>query len=332
MFKIAVFRALQLGDILCSMPAVAALKYNYPQAQLYFIGLPHMRPLIERFGFIDFFVDFPGHPALPEIACDEQELEKFVCQMQIEKFDLLLQMHGNGTVVNDFLTGLRAKRLVGFQPSDHSSQDWLAYPTHLHEVDRHLELIRFLGLEIQNCSLFYPLFESDWNAYHSIRSRISPPFVIVHVGSRDARRRWPIANFAYLAKLLLEKKYQVVLTGVAIEQPLVDELLDHLDGRAVSLCGQLGLGTLGCLVKEASLLLCNCTGISHIAAGLATKSIVLSMDGEPQRWGPKNKALHKTYDARGAINLEMLSREINLLLEYRPPADSAVQAGSQASS
>ncbi|MDM1293412.1 hypothetical protein HX021_03785 [Sphingobacterium sp. N143] len=41
MHKIAVFRALQLGDLLCAMPAIAALKYNYPESTLYFIGLPH---------------------------------------------------------------------------------------------------------------------------------------------------------------------------------------------------------------------------------------------------------------------------------------------------
>jgi ADP-heptose:LPS heptosyltransferase len=77
MFKIAIFRALQLGDLLCSIPAITALKFNYPNAKLYFIGLPHMRALMDRFDCIDEYIDFPGHPALPEIPYDTKELARF---------------------------------------------------------------------------------------------------------------------------------------------------------------------------------------------------------------------------------------------------------------
>ncbi|MGJ1316775.1 glycosyltransferase family 9 protein, partial [Sphingobacterium multivorum] len=78
MFKIAIFRALQLGDLLSSIPAIRALKSHYPDARLYFIGLPHMRVLMERFDCIDEYVDFPGHPQLPEIAYNPDNLERFV--------------------------------------------------------------------------------------------------------------------------------------------------------------------------------------------------------------------------------------------------------------
>ena len=327
MFKIAVFRALQLGDLLCAIPAISALKYNYPQARLYFIGLPHMRELIDRFDCIDEFIDFPGHPDLPEIPCNLSELAHFISRMQAEKFDLLLQIHGQGTIVNTFLQNFNARRLVGFQrTSDVNDPDWLKYPDELHEVDRHLALVRYLGLQIPNTKMYFPLFANDWTAYNKIKQVIAQPFIIVHVGSRDIKRQWPIENFALLAKKMLARGYKVVMTGVKSEQALVDKLQECLEDKAIDLCGQLDLGTLGCLLKETSLLICNCTGISHLAAALHTKSIVLSMDGEPHRWGPQDKVLHATFDARYPIAIDDITKEINRLVGLDLAAAQHLQA------
>jgi len=95
--KIAVFRALQLGDLLCAMPAIRVLKRNFPHARIYLIGLLHMESLISRFSFIDDFIPFPGYPGLPEQAVELEEVEVFIAGMCEKRFDILFQMHGNGT-------------------------------------------------------------------------------------------------------------------------------------------------------------------------------------------------------------------------------------------
>lgn len=327
MLKIAVFRALQLGDLLCAMPAITALKYNYPESRLYFIGLPHMRPLLQRFDCVDEFIAFPGHPELPELPCHPLALADFVKRMQAEKFDLLLQLQGNGTIVNDFLKNFGAKRLVGFRPSG-SAEDsgWLEYPDKLHEVDRHLALIDFLGLQIPNRTMYYPLFSSDWSGFEVIKNRLAYPFVIVHVGSRDTNRQWPLENFVQLAEHLHAKGYQIVLTGVSAEKQRIATFENLLTFKVLNLCAQLDLGVLGCLVQQAFLVICNCTGISHIAAALETRSIVLSMDGEPERWGPQNKCIHKTFDARKPIQLTDIFSAIDSLHEFQSPVGQNVAA------
>src|SRR5882757_5527 len=93
--KIAIFRALQLGDMLCSIPAIRALRRAYPDAEITLLGLPWAAAFVQRFHrYFDRFIHFPGYPGLPEQEYDESVFRCFLEEMQEEEFDLLLQMQG----------------------------------------------------------------------------------------------------------------------------------------------------------------------------------------------------------------------------------------------
>src|SRR5688500_8993060 len=99
---IALFRALQLGDMLCAVPAMRALRRAYPQAEIALIGLPWAGSFVQRFGkYLDRHIVFPGYPGLPEQPYSKAAWDPFVQQMQQEQFDCIIQMQGNGTIVND---------------------------------------------------------------------------------------------------------------------------------------------------------------------------------------------------------------------------------------
>src|ERR1700712_5690245 len=90
--KIAIFRALQLGDMLCVIPAIRALRFAYPDAEITLLGLPWAQSFVERFAnFFDRFIHFPGYPDLPEQPFDEEDFDRFVYEVRDEQFDLLIQ-------------------------------------------------------------------------------------------------------------------------------------------------------------------------------------------------------------------------------------------------
>src|SRR6188768_1769162 len=96
--KIAILRALQLGDLLCSIPAIRALRKAYPHAEIVLLGLPWSEQLVHLYPqYFNRFIHFPGYRGLPEQEYDLKSFELFTAQMRAENFDIVLQMQGNGT-------------------------------------------------------------------------------------------------------------------------------------------------------------------------------------------------------------------------------------------
>lgn len=296
--KIAVFRALQLGDMLCIIPAMRALRYAYPTAHITLLGLPWAKSFTERFSsYFDDFTHFPGFPGLPEQPFNAKETVEFLVGMQ-GQFDLLLQMQGNGTVINPMMELFGARNTGGFYtPGDFvANTDYhMPYPNYGPEPERHMLLMEHLGIPEKGNELEFPITEQDQADYEELQIPIQPgEYVCIHPGSRGSWRQWPTENFAAIADYCAEQGYSAVITGTAGEMPIVEEVIGKMKYPAINTAGTTNLGAMGVLIKNARALVSNCTGVSHMASAFKTPSIVISMDGEPERWGPINKEIHRT--------------------------------------
>ena len=295
--RIAVFRALVLGDMLCAVPALRAFKQAWPHVELALIGLPWARELAQRLPMVDRFIEFPGYPGLPESMPDIDALPDFLRAMQRESFDLLLQMHGSGRITNPLLAACGARRMAGFvEPGGYVPEGghFVAWPTQGHEIERLLALVDGLGLARCGTGLEFPLNDTDrielasvWPGAYGGR-----PYVCVHAGAQLPSRRWPTDRFAQVADTLAEEGFDIVLTGNSVEAPLVREVAAAMRHPAVDLAGRTNLWTLGALIEHARLLVCNDTGVSHVAAALGTPSVVVSSGADVSRWAPLDRARH----------------------------------------
>lgn len=298
--KIAVFRALQLGDMMCAIPAVRALRSAHPEAEIVLLGLPWATSFVQRFSdYFDRFIHFPGYPGLPEQDYDAKAFANFLQQMQDEQFDLLLQMQGNGSIVNQMLQQFNAVNIAGFY-NDNSSKPsslFIPYPDYGSEIERHLLLMNHLGVASKGNHLEFPLTEKDQKDFNDLLLPITPKkYVCIHPGARDANRQWPPQYFAALADYCIEQGFTVVITGTKDELDITREVIKCLVHPAIDLTGKTSLGAVAVLIKNAFALISNCTGVSHIADAFKTPGVVISMHGEPDRWSPINRELHQVAD------------------------------------
>jgi ADP-heptose:LPS heptosyltransferase len=117
-------------------------------------------------------------------------------------------------------------------------------------------------------------------------------YAIVHAGAQLPSRRWPAERFAAVADALVGEGCDVLLTGSAGEAALLQQVQRAMRRPARSLAGATSLGVLGALVERAALVVCNDTGVSHVAAALRTPSVVVASGSDVERWAPQYRARH----------------------------------------
>ncbi|MEN3112748.1 glycosyltransferase family 9 protein [Uliginosibacterium paludis] len=296
--RIAVFRALMLGDLLCAVPALRAIRAAHPAAQIWLIGLPWAHTFVERCPWLDGMIAFPGYPGLPETPFEAEAFARFLDDVRAHRFDLAIQLHGSGRITNPLLSRFGARHTAGFfddeawvPPQD--AQRFVRWPEAGHEVERLLSLTDALGMPRQGRALEFPVKEEDRAALRALCPTLSAqPYVCIHAGSQLPSRRWLPERFAEVADALAAQGYAVVLSGSASEAPIAAAVRAHMWHPAISLIGLTSLWTLGALIEGAQSLICNDTGVSHIAAALGTPSVVISCGAEVARWAPPDPVLH----------------------------------------
>jgi ADP-heptose:LPS heptosyltransferase len=321
--KIAVFRALQLGDLLCSVPAIRALKHVNKNSEITLLGLPWAETFVQRFShYFSGFIHFPGFPGLPEQSFNPNKIIPFLIKMRMERFDLILQMHGNGSIVNPFMKLLGSKKTAGFYEKSRYCPDenlYMPYPENGTEVERHLQLMQHLGVKGGSSELEFPIFKEDRQEFTKLCKQVGlkpKEYICIHPGGRDKKRWWSPDKFAFIADKIAEKGYKILLTGTLEERPLTDAVIGHMNFPAINLGGKTDLGTLAALIENAKMILSNDTGVSHIAAAVKTPSVVIFLTSDPARWAPDNRKLHHIILPEESANKEFVLWNTEQVLLY----------------
>lgn len=296
--KILIFRALKIGDMLCALPAIKNLHEFFPQSSISIVALPYMVPFLERYStYFDSIIPFSGYPGLPEIPFDKIQYQKMVERIRKEKFDLLIQMHGDGSRIEGMMLDFRIPCVWSFSPK--SRQGFFTYPVSYHEIHKHNALLNWYGVPTPHVHIPFPILMEDYVKFEELLMNyeiLGKPFVVIHPGASCKERRWGIHNFAKVMQIIHIKGYTLLLSGVKKEMFLAEELKEYLDFSFINMMGVVDLGLTALLLKHSKGLITNCTGVSHIGAATSTKSIVISKDGDVGRWAPLNKEIHKTFD------------------------------------
>jgi ADP-heptose:LPS heptosyltransferase len=299
--SIAVLRALPgVGDLLCLVPSLRAIRARHPRAVTTLLGLPTARWFVERYGqLVDDLLPVEGVPGLPEVAPDPAVALRFLRRAQERRFDLALQLHGSGVTTNVLLTLVGA----GHQVTARRPGDWtppgvsVVYPGAGPEVHRLLAVTAAAGCPAAGGEASLPLTPAERAEAMALVTNVvrgGRALACLHPGASRVDNRWPVERFAAVGDALVRRGHDVVITGSTTEQPVTDAVAAAMREPAAGLAGRTSIGVLGALFALARVVVTNDTGASHVAAAVRSASVVVfPSDGDPDRWAPLDAILHR---------------------------------------
>ncbi|HEX7048444.1 MAG TPA: glycosyltransferase family 9 protein [Gammaproteobacteria bacterium] len=296
--KIAVLRANALGDYVFTIPALDALKATFPEAEVVLLGKAwHRDFLAARPGPVDRVVVLPKCNGVPHEADrveDPEAVDAFFADMRAEHFDIALQMHGGGGNSNPLVSALGARLTAGLRADGAPPLDInIPYVFYHNEVLRYLEVVGSVGAVPTSVTPELAVTAMDRQALTDEMPALQQPYVVLHPGATDIRRRWPLEKMTALAGILAARGLAVYVTGVAEESAAVAKVASGANENIHDLCGKLSLPGMLALLKSADLLVSNDTGPLHLARAVGTATIGIYWVGNMINGGPMNVRNHR---------------------------------------
>ena len=307
--KIAVLHAKALGDFIVTLPALSAIKQTYSGAELILLAKPWVKEfLAARPSVVDRVISIPpltgvndpveskGQVPGTDSRTHPVEVELFCRAMQGERLEVVIHMQGDGKSVNPFINKFGASLTAGMcNPPAESLDRSIPYVHYQSEILRNLEVVALIGARTTSTG-FEPrieVTESDEREAEPVRQIIkNKPYVVIHTGADDIRRIWPAARFAELADFLIEREYEVVLTGTLKEEERVMNVIRVMNRSAIP-CTYLGLGGLAALLQQSALVISNDTGPLHLARAVGARTVGIYWAPNVLNWGPLSRDRHR---------------------------------------
>ena len=283
--SVLVIRPDRLGDVVLSTPVFETLKKAFPHL--------HISALVDN-AQAGLLADNPNIDRV--LAYDPKQPLNVFRQLRDNYFDLTLTLNKKFSATATFFSlSSDAKIRVGY---NHKENAWahnirvpVEEPTR-HETENNLELLRALGIqEIQSQPRLY--FSNDEtqkisDIMQQFRTSQNPPIVLVKSGTRVAKWGWPWEKFKTVIEQLLETTQVWMVNGPGEEAELQTAIASMQ--KKPQLLPLLSAKELALLIQECDVLLCNHTGIMHLASAVNKPVCVIFKHGEIRRWGPLNSA------------------------------------------
>ncbi len=142
------------------------------------------------------------------------------------------------------------------------------------------------------------LTESSATQDHARLSRAgnSGPVIAIAPASNSDLRDWPASHFATLVRLLVERlDCTVLLLGSRAQAEVTAHIArdSKVEHGITDLAGRTAWADLPGLLRSADLVICNNSGIGHLAASLSARTLAIySASHQPTEWGPRGPLAH----------------------------------------
>ena len=310
--RILFIRTDRIGDCLMNLPAIRVLRQSFPKAWISCLVDESVAALLK------------DHPDLDEcmpISAShfrKSFLVRWKCFQTVKKarFDLAVisnpdkQFH-----CLSFLTGIPQRigknRKWGFLLTKKIADN--PRGSDCHEIENNLKIVKLISDGTWDGKISLPVSDADAKAVEDFLRKECPGehgLLVVHAGTSDPEKRWPVEKFAALCDKLHQENRSVILIGGPEETGISRELVSQSRIPPLDWTGRLTLKQLVALFSHHRVraLVSSDSGPVHIAWISGTPVVAMyaknTLGSNPARWGPRDGRSETIWKPMSAITVD----------------------------
>jgi heptosyltransferase-2 len=298
--KILVIRGGAIGDFILTLPVLAALRAQLPQARLEVLGYPHIAGLAVAGGLADGVRAIEARPLAGFFARHGEltpELQTYFAGFAVV---ISYLYDPDGFFQANVARCSKAQFIAGpHRPDDTAG---------VHATEVFLKPMERLAI---------------FDAEPTPRLALNPQpstlnLLALHPGSGSERKNWPEAKWAeLLGHLVRSTDAKLLLVGGEAEGDRLERLASRLPPDRMELARNLPLVELASRLADCRAFVGHDSGITHLAAALGLGGLVLWGDTSQEVWRPRTERM-KILAAPGGLLVLSLEAVVHELDEFVP--------------
>jgi len=294
--RILVIRRNRMGDMICTLPLLHALRKSYPASHLTVACDPPGAPIAR------------ACEAVNEVIVLKTGWNRWVSAFQnaarFQDYDCVIAAKGGFDRRLAALTRLtNATRRIGFESGANRDSSYYTDPVALpddpnaeHQIETMLRLLRPLGLPTSAIDLTLSLPPSAREFAAALLAR--PPFaasrfMLINISSTTPLKFRPGDFVALAQRVLHATDLAIGFVAAPGDQPQARELAASLAPDRVAALATPGPLELAALLERAAFLLTPEGGAAHLAAAVNAPALVLWSEGPFQKW--RSRGMNHTF-------------------------------------
>ena len=283
----------RIGDGVFSMPAIRALRDEYPQARITILTKPGVAEL------------YANNPGVDDVMLFEDRglhggvlgRLRLIRELRGRNFDLAVIFHNCfDAALVPFLAGIPER--IGYVREGRGFllTKKLPFPAEvIYQVDHYLNLVSLLGFTAEKRMPEFSISEAERSFAEKLfrEESIRRPAICIVPGSIATTRRWPPERFAELAdRLSGHTGGNIVVVGGRGDREISGQIAGLMEKKPVDLTGRLGIRELMAVLSLSDLVVSNDTGPMHLAWTLGSPVITFIGAADPRGTGPSGPHVH----------------------------------------
>jgi heptosyltransferase III len=297
--RILVIRGGAIGDFILTLPAIAALRRQFPQAHLEVLGYPHIAQLAVAGGLVDRVQPIEAR-GLAGFFARNGVLEPDLVDY-FSDFDLIISYLFDPDEIFKTNVGraLHGQYITGPHRPDETAG--------IHATWVYLKPLERLAIFDAD-----PVPRLTFNTQHSTLNLLA-----LHPGSGSDKKNWPEEKWAALIqKIIATTDWNLLLVGGEAEGERLQRLKATLPLARCSVAQSLPLAELAQRIQSAAAFVGHDSGITHLAAAVGVPCVALWADTLEEVWRPQGEQLVILKEITGirAISVETVMKELRRLV------------------